>query len=233
MSQSAQRNITVDIMRTLAIVLMVIFHFIYDLKFFGWVDSGIPDGQGWRQFRYVILTLFFLCVGSGLVFAHQVNPQQSIRKYLIRLSKVGLAAALVSVMSLVMVPQNYIYFGVLHFIFVASVMVYPVIRYPNIALIIGGVLLSLDWFNIVSQRWPFGYIREFLPNYTNDYVPIVPWVGVVCIGIWLAYQNWFIQDPLSKLKIKPWFYLPGKYSLSIYLIHQPLLFALFYLILLV
>jgi uncharacterized membrane protein len=129
-----------------------------------------------------------------------------------------------------MVPQNYIYFGVLHFIFVGSVLSFPLLRRPNVSLVLGIGILNLYWFDWVSSIWPFGPIRHLLPDYTNDYVPIVPWLGVIFIGIWLAYQSWFIRDPLSFLQNKRWLYWPGKHSLAIYLIHQPLFFGIFYLV---
>lgn len=218
-------------MRTLAIVLMVIFHFIYDLKFFGVWITGIPDADGWRHFRYVILTLFFLCVGCGLVLSQQRYPELGFKKYLLRLGKIAIGALLVSLMSLVMVPQNYIYFGVLHFILLGSILVYPLINRPRLAFFIGLVCLVLYWFDLVNVHWPFVYIRDYLPSYTNDYVPLIPWVGMICLGITLAHQTWFLKDLLKPLGRFQALVKPGHHSLIIYLVHQPLLFGLFYLVL--
>ena len=65
-----KRLLWVDAVRGLAIVLMVIFHFCYDLRYFGYVDWNNPNGPNWRPFRYVILTLFISTVGVSLVLAH-------------------------------------------------------------------------------------------------------------------------------------------------------------------
>jgi len=224
-----QRNIVLDLMRTLAIVLMVIFHFIYDLKYFGWVSWDIPDGAGWREFRYVILTLFFLCIGASLVYSHQQKFQ--LKAYTNRLIKVAIGAAITTLMSLVMFTNNWIYFGVLQFILISSLLAAIFIYHPKIALLTGVVILMLAQFDIVTSRWPFNYISEFLPDYTTDYVPFFPWFAVILFGIPLAHSAWFNREWQLVKKIEQWPWsqklaLPGKHSLIIYLVHQPLLFAL-------
>lgn len=205
---------------------MVIFHFIYDLKYFGFVDWDTPDGSGWREFRYVILTLFFTCMGIGLAIAHRTDVQW--RKFALRLAQIAAGALAVTVMSLFTVPNNWIYFGVLHFIFVATLLALPLLRKPNLALVISGVILvayNMDW---IQGRWPFNYIREYLPYYTNDYVPLFPWLALVYFGVWLSYQSYLLSDPLKKCHSQPGLILPGRHSLIIYLLHQPLMFAGFY-----
>lgn len=65
-----------------------------------------------------------------------------------------------------------------------------------------------------------------------DYFPLLPWFGVVLIGIWLgntAYSNGARRFRLPNWQV-PALTFPlgwlGRHSLTIYLIHQPLLFAL-------
>ena len=224
-----KRNIILDLMRTLAIVLMVIFHFIYDLRYFGWLTWDIPDGDGWRHFRYVILTLFFLCIGASLVYSHQ--QKFHVKAYLNRLFKVAIGAVLTTVMSLAMFTNNWIYFGVLQFILIASLLAAAFIYHPKIALLTGITIITLAQLDILSRRWPFDYINEFLPDYTTDYVPFFPWFAVILLGITLAHSAWFNREWQVVKKMEQWpitqqLALPGKHSLIIYLVHQPLLFAL-------
>lgn len=219
------RNTTVDLIRTLAIVLMVVFHFIYDLRTFGYHNWDIPDGSGWKDFRYVILTLFFLCVGIGLVYAH--SKMLHWQKFWKREAQVAVGALLVTAMSLVMFPNNWIYFGVLHFIVVASVLALPFLKRPNWALVLGIAVVvgyNVGW---LKSYWPFHFIDQvwpgFLPNYSNDKVPILPWVAVVWFGTWLAHQRFFNNDPLRNIQLPRWAQWPGRHSLLVYLIHQPIL----------
>ena len=237
-----KRNITLDFIRTLAILLMVVFHFIYDLKYFSWITWNIPDGEGWRQFRYLILSLFFICIGASLVYSHK--QKLHLKKFIFRLFKVAIGAALITLMSLVMFPNNWIYFGVLHFIIVASILSIPLIHYPRIALIAGISVILAEQLGLFSKHWPFSYINHLLPHYTTDYVPLFPWLGIIWLGIALAHSQWFNQASIKeasflneslltnkqvatkKTRLISLLALPGKHSLIIYLIHQPLLFAL-------
>jgi len=219
-----KRNIYLDLMRTFAIVLMVIFHFIYDLKYFNWLAWDIPDGNGWKHFRYLILSLFFICIGAGLVYSHA--KKFHLKKFLVRLGKVAVGASLITLMSLLMFPHNWIYFGVLHFIIIASLLAVFFVIHPRIALLIGLCIISLFQLNYLSTYWPFNYINEYLPNYTTDYVPLFPWLGVILLGIPLAHSQWFNKSRIKETKLTAILALPGKHSLLIYLVHQPLLFAI-------
>ena len=108
-----QRIHWVDSVRGLAIVLMVIFHFCYDLRYFGYVDWNVPNGASWWPFRYVILTLFIFTLGVSLSLAHSSVIRW--RKYAVRLGQIVLAATGITLMSLLMFPNGWIYFGILHF----------------------------------------------------------------------------------------------------------------------
>ena len=219
-----QRNNSVDLIRTIAIVLMVIFHFIYDLKVFGYHSQDLNNGLGWGLFRDLILFLFLICVGISLAYVHDKSIQ--LKKFLTRLGQIALGSIMVTIMSLVMFPENWIFFGVLHFIVVASIMALPLANRPRLALCSGIAMLlgfNLGW---LSSWWPFVYISMYLPRYTNDWVPLIPWLGVVWIGISLGHNRWLRKDPVSLLGISPYWSWPGQHSLMIYLAHQPILYSL-------
>ena len=219
------RIFSIDVLRTFAIVLMVIFHFIYDLKFFGYVDWNTPDGNGWREFRYVILTSFFICLGASLHLSYQ--DAINWRKFSTRLLQILTSALAITAVSLLMVPEHYIYFGVLQFIAVASVLCVYFANKPILSLIIAILIILSYKLELVSSLWPFTHIRESLPTYSNDYVGLFPWLGVVFLGIFLASTSIIKSDPFKTFQHHSWLAWPGKHSLLIYLLHQPLFFAVF------
>jgi uncharacterized membrane protein len=61
-NNNMSRSYEIDLLRGLAIVLMVIFHFCYDLTVFGWADFNTSQDMQWKLFRTI--TLF----GSGLFY---------------------------------------------------------------------------------------------------------------------------------------------------------------------
>lgn len=228
-----QRNLNVDLIRTLAIFLMVIFHFIYDLKYFGWITSDIPNGDGWGFFRRVILTLFFICVGIGLFYSH--SDKINWQGFLKRLTKIAIGAAIITIMSLLMFPEKWVFFGVLHCIFISSLCAIFFVPYPKVSLVIGLSIIAVFFLDIFDSRWPISYISQDLPRSPVDYVALIPWSGVALLGIYLGHSKLLNRDvlKLKRLNEGKWgrrLTWPGKHSLVIYLVHQPLLFAILILI---
>ncbi|MEM6987863.1 MAG: heparan-alpha-glucosaminide N-acetyltransferase [Pseudomonadota bacterium] len=211
----------VDQLRGLAIVLMVIFHFCYDLRYFGYADWDVPDGAGWWQFRFLILTLFITTLGVSLYLAHADRVRW--RKYVIRLALLVLSAAAITLMSLFLFPTGWIYFGILHFMAVATVLGIAFVVKPRLAFFVGLSILVFYWTGTVTKGWPFAGL-SWVPDYTEDYVSLFPWLGVALVGIGLG----------PTVRSLPRFHLPvagnalgllGKHALLIYLVHQPIFFA--------
>lgn len=227
-----KRVIWVDALRGLAVMLMVGYHFCFDLNYFGVIHQDFNESLFWLSARAVIVSLFLSLVGISLVLASARRG----RHFWIRESRLLSAAIAVSIGSYLMFPQSFIYFGILHFILVAS--------------LIGSFLLELYWVNLVMGCAILGFGLNYSNRvfdqpwlqwiglmthkpYTEDYVPIFPWLGVVLIGIFvgkLFFENlkpgWLLEDA----KALQFPALLGRHSLAIYLLHQPILIGTLYLL---
>ena len=233
MPQYPARLLWVDVVRGIAIVLMIIFHFCYDLRYFGYVDWSIPNGPGWRPFRYIILSLFIFTLGLSLSLAHAARI--NTRAFGKRLLQIFGAATAVTLMSLFLFPKAWIYFGILHFMLVASLLGLPLVSRPRLALLIGCSLLIGYWLGLFNSQWPFILWDQWLPQQTEDFVPLFPWLGVMYLGIAAMA---FIR--MAAIKKRRWdlpnrpaigaLQIIGQHGLLIYLAHQPLLFAGFLLV---
>ena len=75
------RNYEIDLLRGLAIVLMVIFHFSYDLTVFGWAGFSTGEDIEWKIFRTVIVSCFLLAVGmsSYLAYKKSINGKKLVK----------------------------------------------------------------------------------------------------------------------------------------------------------
>ena len=224
----AQRLLWVDALRGLAIVLMIIFHFCYDMHYFGWVDWNIPNGPSWSPLRYLIISLSTFTVGLSLVLADQRQTlQQTFIKRMVQLLS---GAACVTVMSLFLFPRAWIYFGILHFIVVGSLISIVFVKTPKLALGVGRAVLVGFWLSVLNSNWPFKFFYHLLPRYTEDLVPLFPWLGVMLIGTGLGGLLPIDKYDLPKNSITKPLANVGRHGLTIYLIHQPLLFGGFILV---
>jgi uncharacterized membrane protein len=229
------RIAAIDVARGLALLGMAVYHLSWDLAYFGFAPPNLPYSPGMRVFSHVVASAFLGLVGVSLAIAHRGGPRWGA--FLRRLAIVAGAAALVSVATLLMAPDETIWFGILHCIFAASLLAAPLLRAPAwVALVAGGValaaprLLASPAFNPPALVW-LGLGTED-PS-TLDWRPLLPWAGVTLIGLGLTrlalprllasrLARWRPRAPGRVVAFA------GRHSLAIYLVHQPILFGLLF-----
>ena len=228
----------IDQARGVALIAMAIYHFTWDLGFFGYIDPETATTGGWRIFARVIAGSFLFLVGFSLVLGHIKGFH--LRPFLIRLGKIGLAAAIISVATWFAFPDTFIFFGILHAIAAASLVGLLFVRLPVVvtlllaaAAVAAPLYLRAPLFDHPALWWVGLSVN--VPR-SNDYVPLLPWLAPVLLGIALA--RLFVASALperlagfggaTKVWWKSLLEKAGRHSLAFYLIHQPLLIALVY-----
>ena len=235
---------SLDAFRGFAMVWMTIFHFCFDLNYFGFLNQNFYEDSLWTVQRNGIVSLFLFCAGLsqalGLAQGHAQRLGWS--RFWKRWKQVAGAALLVSVGSYFIYPESYIYFGVLHAIAVMLIIMRLTYRLKYGLWVLGFLLIgakfllptlfaavgsSLEVFNQPLLNW-LGIV-SYKPR-TEDYVPLIPWLGVMWLGLatglyLLKHKKQLIVAELPGA-LQPLAML-GRYSLSYYLIHQPVLFGLF------
>ncbi|WP_394178658.1 heparan-alpha-glucosaminide N-acetyltransferase [Marinomonas posidonica] len=219
-----KRSLFLDAYRGCAVALMIVFHFCWDLRNFDFLQFSIHD-PFWVYFRSLILTLFLTAVGwSGYLTRQSQQPNTFWRRDL----KLFIAAAAISLATYLAAPTQWIYFGILHFILLASLLTRPLLRWPILSALLGALILYTyhftDWLLFPNA---FDFIQQHffaLPTRTLDIVFPFPWIGVVLIGPLLGYLGWHTFSIGENIAVKILAFM-GQYALPIYLLHQVILFS--------
>jgi uncharacterized membrane protein len=213
-----------DALRGVAIVWMAIFHFCYDLNYFGFIRENMLADPKWTLQRAGIVTLFLLCAGAGQEIAsHQGQP---LARFWRRWAQIAGCALLVSVASWLMFPRTWISFGVLHGIAVMLIVVRFTASWGAWRFALGAIAIALPrlvqhpFFDSRATDW-IGLVTR-LPV-TEDYVPVLPWLGVMWWGA--ATTGWLLRHRKSMLAgplPRPLAGLAflGRWSLTFYMTHQ-------------
>jgi uncharacterized membrane protein len=209
-----------DFLRGFTIILMIFFHFSYDLNFFKFVTIDFQESRFWYWLPRLIAGLFLFCSGVSLSIVHGSNIHwKSFNK---RLLKITTGAILVSVITYFVYPERWIYFGTLHCLALSSLVAICFIKYPKWGLVFG-TLIFLLWYPLnILPMWP-KLIRPSLDN-----IPLIPWVFFVFLGMNSLTFLQKIKIPSFKYQEKLIFL--SQHSLKIYLLHQPILLALLFLV---
>ncbi|MGD1004129.1 MAG: heparan-alpha-glucosaminide N-acetyltransferase [Methanoregulaceae archaeon] len=235
----------IDMVRGIAILMMIIFHTLFDLYFFGLYPIDVTTGF-WRYFAFTIASLFLLIVGISLIISHaravqnisKDNESESIKillKYFKRGAGIFGCGLLVTVATWFYLGEGFVIFGILHLIGLSIILAPFFFRFKKnnvligvLCIIIGIVLTSSGMNGSIFSLW-LGIPPA--PFYSVDYTPLFPWFGVVLIGMGIGEQLYpngkrsFSMPNVPEKLISPFAFL-GRHSLIIYLIHQPILITI-------
>ncbi|MGQ9501752.1 MAG: heparan-alpha-glucosaminide N-acetyltransferase [Anaerolineae bacterium] len=239
--QPAQRCWEVDALRGLAILLMVSYHFVFDLVWFGYAQVALTSGF-WLICARTSAILFLLLVGVALVLQHMQRARQGhsefgsrYKPYLVRGLKVLGWGMVITLVSWAIVGRPVILFGILHLIGIATMLAYPFLRRFSLSAGVGVGLIGIGvLLNAQPAQHPWWFWLGWRPVgfYQLDYFPLLPWFGVTLLGI--AVGQWAYPGGVRRWPVPAWDHRGvlrplvwlGQRSLLIYLAHQPVFFVL-------
>ncbi len=218
-----------DLLRTVAIVLMVIYHIAFDLVVLWGISLPILTGGWWLLARSAAALFLFT---SGLTDAIPRKQKRTWRRFFILAG----CAALVTLTTMP-IGSDFIKFGILHLMALSVLLLLPFRKLPDamnaaigiVIIVVGTKMGSPITYN--PLLFPLGFITQTFSSL--DYFPVLPWFGWILLGrsaatpLFDAFPKTYTQNQ----KEYAFLLLPGRRSLLIYLIHQPILLAILAMIL--
>ena len=217
-----QRFEWLDLWRSLAVVTMVVFHALWDLETFGMLPLGTMETPLADLVRYVGGGSFILI--SGML---ALRSEAGVRRGFL-IFCIGLAVAVVTVLAGIPVR-----FGILQFLGICMMfcgalrehlrrLSGPVFSAVCLVLFIGTWLLTSRITVTWSLLYPLGLrTKDF---FSADYWPLLPWGFLYLLGTQLG-ETLLCGRAGDRRRIPAALTFPGRHSLVIYLVHQPILYG--------
>ncbi|MBC7503488.1 DUF1624 domain-containing protein [Candidatus Gracilibacteria bacterium] len=225
---------SLDILRGLALLGMILFHANYILEEVFYIQTLHFSSLFWYILgKSVAITFIFI---SGISFFLSVQDKNTDRIIHNALKKCFILIAIaisISIITYLFFYDQRISWGIIHFFALLSLISPFFIRFGLSNIFIGIIVLVLGYFlNRLDVNTnlliPFGLTPPVY--YGADYYPLFPWVGYYLIGYgaasWLIRRGYFdtlftgsypILGPLSYV---------GRHSLLIYILHVPILYGM-------
>jgi uncharacterized membrane protein len=212
------RIIEIDLLRVIAIILMVVFHFVYDLNEFLGIDIDYASTFWFSVGKAAALLFIFVSGISSCLGRNSTKRGFTVLGF----------GMIISIATYFFDTSEYVRFGILHFLGVSMLLSYLLKKLSKSYLLmiaIASVLMGV-WANSVNVATflllPFGFM--YVGFCTMDYYPLFPYLAVFIVGI-LTYKTFyengksFIQSEHNFRGIR----FISKHSLLIYIVHQPIL----------
>lgn len=246
-SPARSRLTTLDSLRGLALISMILYHFTWDLVYivglpWAWYES--KAAELWQQ---SICWTFILL--SGFCVALSSHPLR--RGWII----FGCGAA-VTLVTALFLPEDIVIYGILTFMGTAMILT-AALQYPLKKLkLVPSAILALVFFGLflVTKQISYGYLDCFgshiaLPDflyanyltaffgfmprgfYSTDYFPLLPWIFLYLTGYMVSRILVNVRE--GRMLTKKAFHINvpgvsfiGRHTLLIYMAHQPLLYGI-------
>ena len=226
------RYTLIDALRGFALVNMILYHALWDINYIfdakiAWYTSHI--GYVWQQM--ICCTFIFV---SGFCFP---LGKHRLKRGLITLG----CSAIISIITAVFMPKNIILFGILSLIGSSVLLMIPLSKlFDKINPYIGLIIFLSIFIMTKTLKYPIWQHGNLFTAYfgfrpvgfvSTDYFPLVPWLFLYIVGYFMQriFDKHNLMLYLSDFKNRPLEWI-GRHSLAIYMAHQPVIYALLYII---
>ncbi len=238
MSQTNGRIPWIDELRGLAVLAMIAHHIAFNLIYF--LGLSVPWLEAFMDsIAFEVLQTAFVAVFLGLsgICCHFTRHPAK------RAGRVFLGALAVTVVTYIVYPDEAIWFGILHCLAVLMALYAlfkkALCRVPRLwGVLISAILFLLSfripdgkflWWDIPDALYTGGVLMPFgfpSPSFESlDYVPLLPHLFLFSAGVFLGNRALWEGRMHSRLLA-----FCGRHSLLIYLLHQPIVFGIFFLL---
>ena len=230
----------IDLLRTVAIAMMITFHTLYLLNFFGIRDTGVPAPPYgfWWWFPRMTGGLFIFTAGVSLTIAY--SKVRTIWPFMRRGLEIFAWGMGITLITWVISRQGYVRFGILHFFGIAFILAPFFTRFRFINLILGAALMAVGIYLQLQRIYvdsPWLLWLGLMPRgfSTWDYWPLLPWLGLFLVGMFCGTMLYpqgnrrfgihEFTDPVTSAMT-----LPGRHPLMVYLAQWPAIIGILLLV---
>ena len=248
------RILELDSLRGFAIFMMILHHFIFDLRYLLGLDVfAFQESEFFQDVvRGVFVAIFVVVSGICCRFSKN-NLRRSFKMFIASV----LFSLVMAGVSLVAKTELFVFFNVLHLLTVGTFLQglasylyarkehdpateFVSFRRRQVLLLLLALLLIagdqlVGMFPNVNSYFllPFGFAPKSTPGMA-DYLPILPWLGFFFVGVVIGNTSY--RDRKSLLPNIPSFLCSvlspfawiGRNSLWIYLLHQPIILGILF-----
>jgi len=231
---------TIDVLKGIAVICMVIFHIFY-----------FPNQYGFKEIRYDTTLLGIIAKIAQVIFITSVGVNLSLSKLsstdkneskkefntksIMRILKIAGFAIFMSLFSWFLFGEKYIKFGILHFIAAISLLLFNYaddVKIIQTLFIISLIIYYLiknapDLFQTINDKLSF-VLGFYNKKYRSiDHFSVFPWVSLVLIGMFIGNQIYGSKGKEYDNGILKGLKVIGKNSLEIYLVHWIILYIIY------